>query len=157
MRKHSGFTLIELLVAISIIGIYSSFLIINFRGQGQQRELKAQALLVLDGIKKVQTMALSGAKVSDNNPAVYSFKIKPCSSNCFFELSADNQNFEQVNLKNASIDIPLDLQINFQPPRGKMEILGGADEATIKLINSTDNSCVYANAVSGRLEVRNCN
>ena len=62
-KKVSGFTLIEIIVVIAIIAFFSTFLIIGFRGNEKQRAINNAALSVVDGLKRMQTMAFSGSLV----------------------------------------------------------------------------------------------
>ncbi|MBI5765718.1 type II secretion system protein [Candidatus Falkowbacteria bacterium] len=82
MKIKHGFTLIETIVVIAIMSIIFAFLFVNFRGRENNRELENNALLVLDGLKRLQTMALAGETINGISPQYYFLKISNCSSGC---------------------------------------------------------------------------
>jgi len=168
-HRQLGFTLIELIIAIAIVGFFSSFMVVNFRANEKVRTFKNQAMLILDGVKKVQTMALSGTRFNGQLPKAYGFTIDACQpGNCRFNLVADPGgeaeviNLETVNLdERAGIDSGA-VEIFFFPPRAEasIKINGDSEDAVeIKLINVDENIeplCVKVNRISGRMDIGSC-
>lgn len=174
-KNFSGFTLVEMLVVMSIIGIFSSFLVVNFRSQENQRQLKNGALALLDGIKKAQTLALSGSTlVSDAvdygllvNPA-YNFVngSKSCQLGCIYAQKADASVYflEALDFPNVTLDnSAVNFAVGFSLARGNITMAKGStvlSQFTIKLYHSKQPSlapyCVNIATVSGRLEAILC-
>lgn len=170
--RPSGFTLIEILIVISIISFFSAFLVVNFRSNEKLKEVKNQALVVVDGLKRVQTMALTGEKVEEIYPLRYIFSINKCSDgNCYYGIKRDDVDrdpFETVDLKNMVVEIMdgngrsvQSLDASFLPPRANIKLLAGGitEEATIKLIHIKDDNltrCIKINSISGRIDVLTC-
>lgn len=172
--NKKGFTLAEMMIVIVIIGIFSSMTVINFRGNEKRRELDNQALLLLDGIKRIQTSSLSGRLIGGQVVSSYIFRISRCSSSCEYELvanvTAGEIVFDTVSLKSASVDIVNgsgtsignDLIINISPPRGSMNIFIDGfpvpDEVIIQIEHIDDLSIgkkIKVNRISGRMDIVN--
>jgi len=66
-KQNSGFTLIELLVVISIMGLMSTLLVINFNGQRGIRNLKIAQSQLVTNIRKTQSYVLSARDVAPVN------------------------------------------------------------------------------------------
>ena len=173
--KQSGFTLIELMIVISIIGIFSALTIVNFRGNEKTREMNNQALLLLDGISRMQTSALSGTIINGQVPIAYRLLIDKCLANCSYNLSASTTigliNIDDITLKNSVVDIinsngislGNNLKVEILPPRGNLAIYVDNNppldnEITIKL-SHVDNPAIVKkiriNGISGRLDILN--
>ncbi|MEK7653087.1 MAG: type II secretion system protein [Patescibacteria group bacterium] len=160
----NGFTLIEILVVIAIIAFFSTFLIVGFRGNEKQRAINNAALSVVDGLKRMQTMAFSGSLVDSLTPVSYNFLIGNCSSNCSYILRGQLvgsmfTEIEEVNFdKNILVDAGGSLEIKFASPRGAAMINENPlqEEATIKLSHkdsSLSPICVKVNRISGRMDI----
>lgn len=162
MKK--GFTLSELLVAIALIGIFSAFSVVSLRSGSQLREVRNEAMKVLDGIKKMQTMALAGKSVDGETPQRYVFRLADCAESCdIFSLVTDAGSAIEppAALENAVMKISgLDsLEISFSPPRAQPVLSTGENEVTIRVESAKDPNaarCVSVNAVSGRIDLSNC-
>lgn len=168
-KNQSGFTLAEMIIVIAIVGIFSSLTVINFRGNERVREIDNQARLILDGIKQMQTSALSGKIVAGQVPVAYIFEINKCSLNCSYSLKAKNSigdiiDIGNVLLEKSIVDIPgNNLVIEINPPRSEVkiyldDILVTGNEVVINL-NNIDEPTVYknvrVNGVSGRMDILN--
>lgn len=166
-----GFTLIEMLVVISIVGMLSSLLIVNYRRDERSRKLRNSTLLVLDGIKKVQTMSFAGRKVSGQFPVSYSFIMDNCTSGCFYKLVANLSDESTIDIETiflSQTDVSMEIidglqsEIIFSPPRGNLEIENdgfSVDDITFKLEHPYENDfyCLVVNRVSGRMDIiSNC-
>lgn len=172
-EKESGFTLIELIVVIAIIGFFSSFLLINFRSNQKVSEVRQQALLVIDLIKRAQTMALSGQLVEGVRPVGYG-SAAACLVNgrpCFglIVTTNDGENWNAVTQSDFSKNIKLVGPIYlfaFSGSRANLEIsvVEGSDlisvqDAVLRVENVDDTSiaqCIGANALSGRIDLIDC-
>ena len=175
--KQSGFTLIELLIVISIIGIFSTMTIINFRGNEKTRDMNNQVLLLLDGIIRMQTSALSGRIIDNKVPTSYLLLVDRCLADCSYNLSASTTigliDIDNVALNNSTVDIVdndgislgNNLKVEILPPRGKLAIYVYVDdiwlstnEVVIKLTH-LDNPAIVKkiriNGISGRLDILN--
>jgi len=169
-----GFTLIEMMIVISIISIFSSMTVINFRANEKSKELDNQALILLDGIKKTQTSALAGKLIDDELPVAYRIEVAPCLSNCSFDLKIEPLGESLYTLETSELskskisivdenvnDIDKVLNINISPFRGKMSMFfNGAptNVASIRLEHIDDSSIsklITINAISGRIDISN--
>lgn len=168
-----GFTLVELMIVMAIIGIFSSLTIVNFRGTEKIRAIDHQSLLLLDGIKRIQTSSLSGKVVDNQVPIAYRLKINKCSADCYYDLSAKTAtgevNIDHVLLEQSAVDIVSssgnslgnNLVIEISPPRSNIKIYINdnpiiGQEVLINL-QHTDNSSisknVRINSLSGRIDI----
>ncbi len=178
MKK--GFTLSEIMVAIGLIGIFASFSVINLRGGDRERGVRNEAMKVIDGVKKIQTMALAGKSVDGETPRKYIFQLAGCKDCTIFSLVTDSGFlFEpQTSLENAKINVyrineeniisdnPVsNLDISFSPPRAQPAISSPErpdtviTSVTIRIESDKDRNiarCVSVNAVSGRIDLENC-
>lgn len=161
----------EILVVISIISMFSSLLIANYRRDEKSRQLKNNSLLVLDGIKKAQTLSFSGREVNGQYPSSYSFVLNSCVGNCSFTVRANingsTEDIEQVSIPNDNISINLEndasvLEVEFYPPRGNTDIVLGETSVDTALIfvdyyNVDEYYCLSIDRISGRMDVTaNC-
>lgn len=162
-RDDRGFTLIELLVAISIFTLLSSFMVVSYHNDEKAKVLKTQAQDVLTGLQQVQNMALTGELIDGISPISYKFLLSDCDNNCIYYLSAvladgTQLPIAQKSLKSVAVDVQSasGLDVNFLPPRGKIEIAvpNGPDAATLKISNSQSVSyCIKLDSVSGRMDL----
>ncbi|OGY44143.1 MAG: hypothetical protein A3B89_03290 [Candidatus Buchananbacteria bacterium RIFCSPHIGHO2_02_FULL_40_13] len=165
-KNNNGFTLAEMMIVIAIIGIFSSLTIINFRGQAKVRELNSQALLLLDGLKRMQTSSLTGQMVAGEVPTAYLFEINDCPSDCFYSLRAETAlggeiDIDNVLLTKSIIDLLTgnNLLIKITPPRSNIEIdLDGAPLTSVEIIlkHLNDPSItkkIKINGISGRMDI----
>jgi len=67
--SRNGFTLIELLVSITIFGLISTMVVVNFRGGQKQDFLNLSADEIVSNIKKAQTAAVTGELINGEVPA----------------------------------------------------------------------------------------
>ncbi|MFA5021183.1 MAG: hypothetical protein WC517_03955 [Patescibacteria group bacterium] len=162
LRAGAGFTLIELLIAVGIFIIISSLIIVNYHVNEKVKTLENQAQIVVAGLERVQTMALTGELVDDRSPLAYKFSISNhCMvGNCSVKLSAvfsNNEEFEfaEIPLSIAKISNASAAPVLFYPPRGKMELPGLTEGGTLEIYTQgTENKfCVKLNSVSGRLSL----
>ena len=167
-NKSRGFTLIELMVSIAIFGILSAFLLVNFRANNESRNFKLEASHVVDGFKRLQNMALSGALVADQLPVAYEGILTDCLSGCSITLRAkltDNSylDIDRVILDKASLKIyqpgVSSLTLSFTPPRGDLSLSSGkVSEVMVDIGHSQRsdlNYCLIINNVSGRIDLIN--
>lgn len=182
MKSSRGFTLIEILVVIAITGVMFAFLVVNFQGNQNVRDIKSDGLLLLDGIKRMQTMALAGSNSAGRSPVYYEFLANVCPlTGCSYSLTGHYLNstpppveeIEQiatVNLKNSKLSVEggfNNILIDFNMPRAaviiKVNSVGGVGgvvmpNTTIKLVHVKDsNAFIYVkiNAISGRMDISN--
>lgn len=156
-----GFTLIELLVSISIFGLLSSFVVANYSGNERTRLLKNQAQLIISGLEKTQNMSMTGTLTNEVTPLSYKFLIKPCQTDCYYEIVAVINSEEEVlvsktSLRNTKIKTSSgqELSASFQLPRGRMSL--NNDEATAVWLEASNNDttyCLKVTAVSGRIDL----
>src|SRR3989339_140628 len=162
---RKGFTLIEILVIVAIVGIFSGFLVINFSAGNKIRDVKNAALLVVDGIKRMQTMALAGEVIDGKVPLAYqaSFSSGLSKFNLDYYISisesepSSTATIETVELTNAKIELNVSpVNVIFYPPRANMEFRSGAPSLghsiKIKVVHINDSSinyCVEVNDISG--------
>lgn len=166
--------MVEILIVIGLIAIFSGLVIVNFRANEKERMVKAEALKLVDAIKRVQTMALTGARFGGSLPESYSFILNSCLSNCSFSLTANNDGsqtqMEQVSLAN-NLQVQVNggsdtrIEIRFYGPRANPQVYlnGSASvmapaEASLDL-NYTGSSQtprqVIINQLSGRIDLVN--
>jgi prepilin-type N-terminal cleavage/methylation domain-containing protein len=172
-KTKNGFTLIELMVVIAIIGFFSSFLLINFRSNQKVAEVRQQALLVIDLIKRAQTMALSGQTVDGERPVGYG-AVAICPNNddpCLgvIAITDDGENWKMVTGTELSKNIILEGDIHlfaFSGSRANLEIIAIIDghetiiqDTVLRIENVSDSTiaqCIGANALSGRIDLIDC-
>lgn len=173
-KSRDGFTLIEILIALAVMGILFLLLIINFRQNQNSKDIRNDALLVLDGVKRVQTMSLSGQINNDQSPTSYEFLLTTCSldSGCPYSLNAKIDDtvintIETVTIKNSKLSVVdnsggaagSQLLIGFKTPRAMAEIKvdgSSTNDAIIKLEHIKDSGIVRfikINSISGRMDI----
>lgn len=167
-RNSRGFTLIEILVAIAIFAILSSIMLLNFRGDAKTKELKNNCQQVVDALKQVQTMALSGQQVKNNAgilmvPDGYKFMPACLNNSCrsiyLAASSSPTANLGIIKLNKSEIYGFSSLMINFLPPSADSQIwINGSQTSTAKMKirhieDNTLSRCVIYNSISGRMDV----
>ncbi|MFA6422053.1 MAG: prepilin-type N-terminal cleavage/methylation domain-containing protein [Candidatus Buchananbacteria bacterium] len=168
--NKKGFTIIEILIAIAIFSILSSVMLVNFRKDQHYRDLKLDASLLEDAIKKTQTLALSGQSI--DGKSFEKFVIKSNALNNgepIFVLGALGYDgsmveIEELPLKNSIIKNISNLKIEFDTPRGQARIFINNDATsvrttTVKIQNISNEAlakCVDISSISGRVDVVNC-
>jgi len=70
-KNSTGFTLMELLVTLSIMGILSSIMIVNFAGQRTRQKLKIAQNELITNFRKIQSFALSSKNIEGSQPVQY--------------------------------------------------------------------------------------
>ena len=172
--KKSGFTLIELIISIAIFSILVSWLVLTFKDTADSREVKNDSLKLLDGIKQMQTMALSGQLVNGDIPISYAFLVNTCSADCFYEQKAvfnnsssslDKYYFKKLIItKIQSIDgagvtsTIASAGLSFLPPRGNTVFSESSStqiNITVKHLVSNIYYCLKINRISGRMDIKN--
>jgi len=68
IKKNKGFTLIELIVSISIIGLMSGFLLLDYRTAGKKTVLHIQTQEFTADIRRAQNMALGSLDFNGVTP-----------------------------------------------------------------------------------------
>lgn len=63
LRTQAGYTLFELLVSMAVFGILSGILVFGFRGAGQANNLRQNAAELVENIRRIQALSISGATV----------------------------------------------------------------------------------------------
>lgn len=159
-NNKSGFTLIELMIAIGIFSLLMTLAVVNLNSNDKSRDLRNNALLVLEGIKQAQTLALGGELIGAIVPDYYNFKINQCSSDCSYNLEGSTTqslvSYKTVNLPKAKVSSS-NVMISFRPPRAQATATGGTT-TVIKLIHASDANlkwCVIFNSISGRVYLSN--
>lgn len=171
-KNQPGFTLLEAIVVVGIFALFSSMMLINFRGEQKQEELNRAALLMVDGIRRVQAMAFAGAPVNNQTPLNYSFVIEDCLVDCYYQLIATLEEggdigsqlvIETVNFQ-KKIFTPNDskIEIKFSPPRAQAKFIINQSEdfsEEVDLILSHSdlnrNKIITVNRISGRIDIKN--
>lgn len=103
-KRQKGFSLLEMLVVISIIGLISTILIVNWRKNEKQYLLQRVAQNIIQDIRKAQDMALNGTKY-ENQEVPYSYGI-------FFDKNKEYyQLFGDVNGNNTYQPSDMDIEI----------------------------------------------
>lgn len=165
-RNKSGFTLIELMIAIAIFSILMTVSVVTLNSGDKNRELKNSALLVLGGIKQMQTMALGGEAINGIVPDYYLIKILKCGSNCSYSLKgiyydansvAHEVHFQTSTLPKTKVS-STSVAIEFFPPRGYATSTYGTTTTVIQLVHTSDANikwCVIFNSISGRAYISN--
>lgn len=69
-KKSAGFTFFEVLVVVFIIGFISATFVVNWRTNEKQYRLQRTAQLVVQGIRKVQHMALASKRVLNQSSGI---------------------------------------------------------------------------------------
>jgi len=167
MRK--GFTLVEILIAIAVFSILASFMLINFRKDQNYRDLKQDGIFIESIIKKSQTLSLSGQSI--NGQAYEKFIVS--AGNCIaglcssFDLKGrigtEEYLLESVTFSKSKIaGIDQNFKIEFDTPRAQAKITYNNQNvatSSLRLINTKDSSlfkCVEFSAISGRIDITNC-
>jgi len=145
---RQGFTLIEALVMIAVISSISAILIVNWRKSEKKYQLQRTAQEVVQNIRKVQNMALSGTESNDLLPDSYgiSFDASTPNSYILFGDRNGNKSFQtatsdivvsQITIEpGVELSLPRDYDITFTIPDGFVNIRpsapGGSITITIK-------------------------
>ncbi|MFA5047493.1 MAG: prepilin-type N-terminal cleavage/methylation domain-containing protein [Patescibacteria group bacterium] len=172
-KKKSGFTLIELIIAIAIFAMLTSWLFLTFKDTADGREVKNDAAQLLDGIRQMQTMALSGQLVNGDVPLKYSFVLDACNSDCSYEQWAVFNNsstslavyhFKKliitgINSKDGSGNVTSlsSVGLSFLPPRGNpIFSVASSTEVNISVKHSVSDIsyCLKINRISGRMDIK---
>ncbi|MFA5029199.1 MAG: prepilin-type N-terminal cleavage/methylation domain-containing protein [Patescibacteria group bacterium] len=174
-KMTAGFTLIEILVVIAIMGALSSFLIINFRVNEDSRKFKNDSLLVMDGFKKAQTMALASQLVEGRAPVGYAVLLDDCSfGSCSYEIASyggdkkdfsNQSDFKTIEKVNLSEEVELkakNSRIIFFPPRAESVILVNGEITNYLPVELRHKKgkllpiCVTVSGMSGRIDSSPC-
>ncbi|MBI4117527.1 MAG: type II secretion system protein [Parcubacteria group bacterium] len=133
ISNERGFTLLEMIVTITIIGILSTIVVINYRGASRDLDLSVEALA--SAIRKAQAFAITGEPYLGAVPeGGYGFFIGACGAPpCEYRLFADvNGNlhydgaqeamdtevfFTPKNVRIVSADPFIPLHVTFKPPK----------------------------------------
>lgn len=150
-RKPSslGFSLLEMLMVISIVGVFSSLFIINFRSSSTNTTARHQvSSIIVSNIRNIQSMALSGTQfngqivcgygihyLSQTNYLIYTRQpdgAGNCTGNVNYSNNSPTLNVNQYTIGNSSMIIrwsPNNSNPNvskddifFQPPDPKVFI-----------------------------------
>lgn len=167
MKQSSrGFTMIELMISAAVFVVMFSVMMVGFNRNSQQRTLNDNALLIVDGLRRVQTMALSGSQVTnDFSPDSYYFSLDSCLSDCSYKLLAKNGGDELVIeevLLSPELSVTNDsLLVGFNLPRANMSINSAGEDVsrtTISLSYDSDGleRCVSLSTISGKMEITSC-
>lgn len=152
-----------MLVVVFIIGIISTILIVNWRKNENRSQLQRAAQEIVQNIRKVQEMALSGRNCSDGQIPNSSFGVNFDSgtinsyiifcdrnnNNTYQTPSADDLIVQSISIEPGIVihslsSSPQDLDIAFSLPDGFTNINPQASSATI-VIKKTGASCPSAN------------
>jgi len=172
INQH-GFTLIELLVIIAVIGIMSTIMFVNFRDGQAKTDIREDGFLILDGLKRMQTMSLAGELVEGSIPLEYEFFIDNCASGCssytlrgkidddpLTHIPIETVDLNYSNLTVAGVD---EATVGLEPPRARININtnvgSNLPNITFKLTHSLKPSytvCVKVSKISGRMDLINC-
>lgn len=116
MFNKKGFTLLELLIIITIVGIISSVLVVNWRRNEKQYQLQRAAQEIAQDIRMVQDMALNSYKYLDQIPDNYGlyFDKNDKSSYIIFGDMNGNNSYQGAppDLEIESISIESGIEIN---------------------------------------------
>lgn len=172
-NNQSGFTLVEVMLAAAIVGIFSSFMIINFRINDLNRKFDQVALVLLNDIKEAQSWALSSYRITDDEgrkylPDTYEVAVSQClSGECQYQIIAQENGNSQI-LKSKLIPPGViisseSVNIFFEPPRA-MTVINGSqgqvlDQYIIEMSHKDSNinsKCIQISAMSGRVGFINC-
>lgn len=124
LRSQNGFLLIELMIVITIIGILSTVVILNFRSGGTRSALRQVTQQVVSDIRRAQSLAVSSTRAQSKttcgfgiyyvDPGVYGIYNGPDSQ--VVDCSAENKNYE-VGRDDVFVGISvLDNNIEFISP-----------------------------------------
>lgn len=147
-----GFTLVELLVAISIFGLITAAVVVNFRGASPNRQLQLQAANIASLMRQAQVQAQAGEPYGGTVPAGgYGIHLNACGAgSCTITLFADQNNSFSMQSP-AEVVQTIDLgqtvyvsgvssggqaHVIFRPPAGSIcleNVCSGAAPLTITL------------------------
>lgn len=162
---RKGFTLVELLVAITIFGVITTIVVVNFRTGQKQDFLDLSADKLVNNIKRAQTAAITGELVGGEVPAG-GFGLHFASGENFYIYFADedmshNYNGDLIlaeyNLE-QNVLLDSDLDIVFDPPLPTVYFDGLTTKNEEEIVlKSTDESItlkkIIINSVSGRIDI----
>ena len=141
MHKESGFTLIELLVVISLIGIMAGIGTLGMRGVLAHYRLKTGVYTLVSDLRTVKQLAI-------NKQVRHGIKFNI--TNRRYKLFNDTVGEFKTKMLNQELDYD---SVNFG---GDQEVtfkaIGTADNGSLKLINS--NNQTYKIIVSGTGRIR---
>jgi len=145
-KKASGFTLIEMLVVMVIIGVLSTFVLTNYRGNQKKYALEQAAQKLVSDIRRAQNMAISGVEITgvcDESNSCDGYGLYVNMSDNFYIVYADkNGNFtfqpgpdatiETINLPDEIeiqdvLPLPPKAHIFFKPPE-PITFINGKDD-----------------------------
>ncbi len=177
LKGQKGFSLIEMLVVMSIIGILSTVVILNFRQGGRETSLRQVAQRVASDIREAQTMTL-GAKryagearcgygISYKDPTTYIVYVGPSSKDVDCDLvtsrnygAAEDSIVETVKVLDVKIEFVKPFpDIFFQPPNpttyiDNKDLIQSNTPADIELTTATGDTKKILVYPSGLVEVQ---
>lgn len=149
-----GYTLIELLVVISIIGILSMVVFVNFKGFSQDQVLNKGILQIQNALRFAQTNATTGVLCGSSGGTSWSteFELDETTINILCEASATSQ--KTFTLENVVIDAikASSCNTNSSPPFivTYSPILG-----TVNFGKPGDDDCLTTNSLTVAFTLKN--
>ncbi|MEI6627734.1 MAG: prepilin-type N-terminal cleavage/methylation domain-containing protein [bacterium] len=167
LKGSFGFTLIEILVTISIMGILTSLMAVNFSVGKKAGEVRNEALLLTQAIRELQTRAISGELINSvDYPSSYFFEVQGCSIGCDSYIlnaglnSGATSTPKMVRLNNIRIVFADDKmhKLEFLTPRGYATSTDFLEQEMIIKVQHKDDAGITKNIVinkiSGRVDVK---
>lgn len=157
-----GFTLIELLIVVAITAVMTTLVVAQFRTQDKQRSVEQAATQIIDGLKQIQTMALSGTVVGTTVPDTFIYRLS-CSPECRQTIIGMTDSSETIlsesTFSDGIIVTPTMVEVRALPPRGALMDQSGITDGQI-IVSHQDGPvvvpvCVGLEVISGRIS-RGC-
>ncbi|OJI07842.1 hypothetical protein BK004_00125 [bacterium CG10_46_32] len=161
LQKY-GFTLIDLIISITIFALISTAVLINFNAGSRNDSVRQSANIVVQTLRRAQSMTLSGAELSDGTFPVGGYGVRfdaafPGSITLFadidgnFDYTDASEILDTIVLPKENVFSGATLNVLFSSPDADIYFNGATTESSKTLSITTPSAGVTQSVIMYRL------